>query len=268
MKIQKINENQIRCELTKEDLAERQIRLSELAYGSEKARSLFRDMMVQANKECGFSNDAGIPLMIEAIPTSGNSLTVVITKVEDPEELDTRFARFSPTEEVADDATQPPVEGADDIIDMFHKLIDAKKSEGSKKAPAPEDIEGAKAPKAPQRNSRRKNDAAEGTAAPGSVHFTRVFRFRTLDDVIAASAALAPIFKGQSSLYHTSGKDTYMLVVRQAGEPETFNRVCNILSEYGSGMQSSASSEAYLHEHGAAVEEGDAVEKLASLVAD
>ena len=94
MKIQKINVNQIRCELTKEDLAERQIRLSELAYGSEKARSLFRDMMVQANKECGFSNDAGIPLMIEAIPTSGNSLTVVITKVEDPEELDTRFARF------------------------------------------------------------------------------------------------------------------------------------------------------------------------------
>ena len=95
-----------------------------------------------------------------------------------------------------------------------------------------------------------------------------MFRFRTLDDVIAASAALAPIFKGQSSLYHTSGKDTYMLVVRQAGEPETFNRVCNILSEYGSGMQSSASSEAYLHEHGAAVEEGDAVEKLASLVAN
>lgn len=38
MKIEKINENQIRCTLTKSDLEERHIRLSELAYGSEKAK--------------------------------------------------------------------------------------------------------------------------------------------------------------------------------------------------------------------------------------
>ena len=35
MKIEKVNENQIRCTLTREDLAERQIKLSELAYGTE-----------------------------------------------------------------------------------------------------------------------------------------------------------------------------------------------------------------------------------------
>ena len=49
MKIEKINENQIRCTLTKSDLEERHIRLSELAYGSAKAKDLFRDMMQQAN---------------------------------------------------------------------------------------------------------------------------------------------------------------------------------------------------------------------------
>ena len=49
MKIEKINENQIRCTLTRADLEERQIRLSELAYGSDKAKTLFRDMMQQAN---------------------------------------------------------------------------------------------------------------------------------------------------------------------------------------------------------------------------
>lgn len=38
MKIEKVNENQIRCTLTREDLAERQIKLSELAYGTEKAK--------------------------------------------------------------------------------------------------------------------------------------------------------------------------------------------------------------------------------------
>ena len=42
MKIEKINDNQIRCTLTRADLADRQLKLSELAYGSEKAKSLFQ----------------------------------------------------------------------------------------------------------------------------------------------------------------------------------------------------------------------------------
>ena len=43
MKIEKISDNQIRCTLTRADLADRQLQLSELAYGTEKAKSLFRD---------------------------------------------------------------------------------------------------------------------------------------------------------------------------------------------------------------------------------
>lgn len=39
MKIEKVSDNQIRCTLTREDLAERQIKLSELAYGTEKAEA-------------------------------------------------------------------------------------------------------------------------------------------------------------------------------------------------------------------------------------
>ena len=69
MKIERINDNQIRCTLTKKDLADRQIKLSELAYGTEKAKALFRDMMQQASFECGFDAE-DIPLMIEAIPIS------------------------------------------------------------------------------------------------------------------------------------------------------------------------------------------------------
>lgn len=41
MKIEKINDNQIRCTLTRADLADRQLKLSELAYGSEKAKITF-----------------------------------------------------------------------------------------------------------------------------------------------------------------------------------------------------------------------------------
>ena len=45
MKIEKVNENQIRCTLTREDLADRQLKLSELAYGTEKAKLLFLSLI-------------------------------------------------------------------------------------------------------------------------------------------------------------------------------------------------------------------------------
>ena len=96
MKIEKISDNQIRFTLTGEDLAARQIKLSELAYGTEKARNLFREMMQQAASQVGFEAD-NIPLMIEAIPMSEGSIVLVVTKVENPEELDTRFSGFAPS---------------------------------------------------------------------------------------------------------------------------------------------------------------------------
>ena len=49
MKIEKINENQIRCTLTKTDLADRELKISELAYGSEKAKTLFKDKIGRAH---------------------------------------------------------------------------------------------------------------------------------------------------------------------------------------------------------------------------
>lgn len=43
-------------------------------------------MMQQASFDFGFEAE-DLPLMIEAIPSSGDSIVLIITKVEDPEEL-------------------------------------------------------------------------------------------------------------------------------------------------------------------------------------
>lgn len=91
MKIEKVNSNQIKCFLNKGDLVSRQIKVSELAYGTEKAQELFRDMMDQASNEFGFDVD-NTPLMIEAVPLSADSIMLIITKVENPEELEDRFS--------------------------------------------------------------------------------------------------------------------------------------------------------------------------------
>ena len=95
MKLERISENQIRCTLTRSDLAERELKISELAYGTEKAKALFREMMVQASDELGFEAD-NIPLIIEAVPVSNECIMLIVTKVEDPEELDTPSSHLLP----------------------------------------------------------------------------------------------------------------------------------------------------------------------------
>ena len=148
MKIEKVNENQIRCTLTKQDLADRQINLRELAYGSEKAKGLFHDMIQQANYEFGFDVSDN-PLMVEAIPLSSESLVLLITKVEYPEELDTRFSQFTEggdEEELFSNmgaAGNVERKGADDILELFQKIREAKaspESENAQQTEAPEEV--------------------------------------------------------------------------------------------------------------------------------
>ena len=95
MRIEKVNEHQIRCTLTREDLATRELKISELAYGTEKAKTLFRDMMRQAAYECGFEAE-DIPLMIEAIPLNSECIVLIITKVEDSRGTGYAFFQIRP----------------------------------------------------------------------------------------------------------------------------------------------------------------------------
>ena len=234
MKIEKINDNQIRCTLTREDLENHQIRISELAYGTEKAKKLFRDMMQQAQIQFGFEAD-NIPLMIEAIPVSTESIILIITKVEDPEELDTRFSKFAPFR--GNDKTDTlQLDGADNIIDIFQKLYEAKmKSTQTKDG------------KSAQNTGAKEND---DTQVP-DVNLIRLYEFDTLDDVIAAAHGLNGYFTGANTLYKDPADELYKLVLHQSSlSPEDFNRVCNILTEYGQGKAFSLSGEAYLTEHG------------------
>ena len=174
MKIEKLNENQIRCTLTHADLAARHLKLSELAYGTEKAKSLFRDMMQQASFDFGFEAE-DLPLMIEAIPSSGDSIVLIITKVEDPEELDTRFSKFtqsmdseaSPTEQLE------KLEGAEDFLNLLNKVKEAAA-----------DIKPASKP--------------QEEPAPLNV---RLFSFNHIDLVIQAAHLLAPAYHGSNTLY-------------------------------------------------------------------
>lgn len=250
MKIEKINENQIRCILTREDLETHQIRISELAYGTDKAKKLFRDMMQQAQIQFGFEAD-NIPLMIEAIPVNMDSIILIITKVEDPEELDVRFSKFAPSHGAGDSMESLQFDGADNIIDMIHRLLDAQ----LKNLPRKQQTSASPQPK---------SDEASPEEAP-SVNLVRLYTFPKLDDVIAASHGLNGFFSGENNLYKDAVNNSYQLVLRQSScTAEEFNKVCNILSEYGRGRAFSQAGEAHLQEQEELITR-DALQQLAQL---
>ena len=73
-------------------------------------------------------------------------------------------------------------------------------------------------------------------------------------------------FTGSNSLYKNRADANYQLVLHQSGcKPEEFNKVCNILSEYGRQESFSLAAEAFLLEHGNAMVKENALQELASL---
>lgn len=271
MKIEKVNDHQIRCTLTKADLADRELKISELAYGTEKAKNLFRDMMQQASYEFGFDAD-DIPLMIEAIPLNSECIVLVITKVEDPEELDTRFSKFAPSatdddddEEYDDTITgmlQSISDGADDVLDLFRKIHDGSIADTiANTMDALTDLG--------KQGSKQNGNNKSGNSAVKPMQeldLTRVYVFDSLNQVTRLAHILDKHYAGRNSLYKNEKQSNYMLVVTQSEHtPEEFNKICNMLSEYGSPEKFAAASETYMEEHFEAVIKDKAVQVLAKI---
>ena len=94
----------------------------------------------------------------------------------------------------------------------------------------------------------------------------REYTFPTLDAVIDAAHGLNNFFTGESALYKDAQNGSYSLILHQAEtSPEDFNKVCNMLSEYGKGHSSSPAKEAFLMEHGGCMIPEAALNKLAQI---
>lgn len=243
MKIEKINENQIRCTLTKHDLADRELKISELAYGSEKAKLLFRDMMEQASYECGFEAD-DIPLMIEAVPINAECIVLTITKVEDPEELDTRFSKFAPSVHEDSLGESDSEDITDEVMSLFQKVQDAQDSLLGGIA-RPDD-----ASPVHQKSAGAKLPGSEAAVMPIDEPLSRVYRFLTLNHVIRLAHVVSDMELCANSLYKDPSSGEYRLIIHSGhAAVQEFNRLCNILSEYGYYLKNSAKGDAYLKEH-------------------
>ncbi len=252
MRIERISDNQIRCTLTKNDLMERHLKISELAYGSEKAKELFRDMMEQASVDFGFEAD-DIPIMIEAIPTNRDSIVLIITKVEDPEEFEEKFSNFTPGsadyendlmsgEDLPDDPSQIP----EDLINCFDQIgdlvegSDNDSEDDSTFIPLRDTLQPAKKKK---KASKRKNRVTT------PIDTSRAYSFESLEEIIDVAHIVGDHYQGKNTVWKDESNNRYYLYLTKAGRLSDFKRTCDTISEYGDSEKVSFATTEYYDEH-------------------
>ena len=233
MKLERINENKIRCILTSGDLSSRQIMLGELAYGSDKAKALFRDMMDLAAEELGFETD-DMPIVVEAVPMENGSIVLTISKVDNPEELDARFSRFTPYANAAEEET------------------DEEESPSLWQAACEYDI-----------------DDNETTGIFSSEEQDMaVFEFASLSDVTKMSNHLPDTFTCLNTLCkNPRSGHFYLIVIRPAAREQDYLLLCRLASEYGRMYRTSSVRKLFAHirEHYTLIIRDYAVQRLRGL---
>lgn len=234
MRIEKINDNQIRCTLFASDLESRELKLSELAYGTEKAKNLFHDMIEQADKEFGFQANE-MPLMIEAIPVSVDCIILVITRVDNPDELDEKFASFAPLNgdfKNDDSDFDSPKEISEELVSYMDKIV---KSAQPDFVPMSESLQSSK----------------KDNAKLPNVRTNETFTFSSWDtasDAARKCMIVNPI-SITSKLFKNSDSEYILYISGDTDNYEHYKQICTILSEYGEPKKANYAVLSYLNEH-------------------
>jgi len=236
MRIEKINSNQIKCVLDKDELLKRHINVSELAYGSDKAQELFKDMMQQASFEFGFESGSA-PLMIEAVPLSSDGIMLIITKVDNPEDLDEKYTGITmPSARTFKKKEEE--DGEEEITDYDLDLL--------------EDME-----------PELEDDDDDPKASDNTISAFFVYAFNALDDLSDVARSL-DFFKVTSDrVYKTSDTKQYLLSIQTDYVSKADCKVIRgKLSEYGEAVQCRKSKLNYFDEHYDIIVKDGAISKL------
>lgn len=233
MQIERISDNQIKCTLTEDDLRMRHLSVKDPSYGLESATALFHEMLDQASSRFDFPVEDN-PITIDAIPTQSGGLVLIITRLENADELDPHFARFSESPEEAPKEYKDTSESADEILE---KLPDSRK-------PLPQ-------------------TAKAVSEDPDENDHVRIYHFDSLDQVIELAIFLKNIYSGSNSLFKAPDEDGYYLSMHSSWHtPEEFNQICNMMAEFAAVKSTRASREAYMAEHYKCLSKDTALQRL------
>ena len=145
--------------------------------------------------------------------------------------------------------------GVDDIVELISRIHEARKAARAAKKDAigPEDISGPLT-----------SVSADEEEDPKEVYeLSRFFLFRQLDVLIRAAHVIDPSYEGSSSLYKNPDDGNYYLILRKENTPpELFNKVCNVLTEYGLAVDYMPGIRELFDEHMEVLAAGHALQQL------
>ena len=148
------------------------------------------------------------------------------------------------------------LDGAEDFLDILRQMKEAVSQ-------LPENPEALA--DTPVQEQAPASEAKEAAPAEPSVPPVRLFSFSRLDSVIHASHFLVEMYDGPNTLYKDEAENMYILTLAQGEHPSSdFNRICNMLSEYGSPEQGGGISLAFLEEHCDMILAKNAIQTLTS----
>ena len=99
-----------------------------------------------------------------------------------------------------------------------------------------------------------------------SGNYARMFRFDSLDDVITAARIIAPCYKGVNYLYKDAEGRFHLIVTMANEDPVVYNKVVNMLTEFGSREPLSHETTSFMDEHDNIVLKENALQRLAGLI--
>ncbi len=254
MRFEKINENKLKIELSREDLLERNIKLSDIAFGAENSRQVLHEIMAQAFEELEFEAD-NKPLVIEAVPTSGFSINIFITKIKDEAEFEENMNKVSQQGDKNFDGLKLLEKFAND----FEKLIGNSGVDGLGEMPSTK-TDNKTTGKQPQQGENQKTQSKVNDKS--ILEKTEIiYKFEALDHVIDLSKAINNDYKGKSTLYKHDDK-FYLLLNAKGYEKIDIVKLRLLLDEFGEFVSTHRVAQGFLNEHASIVVKTDVFKKL------
>lgn len=265
----KVNSFQIKCILEEEDFTSRNININDLRYGSKQTENLFKEIMADANKRFGF-NENNSPVSIEAIPLINNRLEIILTVIDEPEELDSRFSRFTPEPATASGdffAKDTRADNIDDLFNFFSKINNGNLKSDTANSKTDNSIFSY------EKYISSFNDEIYSVENNMSDHI--IFKFDSIDKIIRLSDFLNDFnsdytsdtvhFTNVINSLYKNNNDFYLICDRSFYSTDDFVKWCNIVCEYGTPVSSKGLTEEYIIEHSELLLKENALQQLSGL---
>ena len=234
MKIERLNENQLRFTVWSKDLPDEDFTIADLAGQTEKAEELIKYMMNKAKEEFGFITEEK-PIVVEAIPVNKDCIVFLVTKVEG-EEQDEKFGYIEKLKHQA-------MEMAKSLKDGTIELTDDDEADDS--------IGGVNQP----------SDEKTGKLLP-----YMIYKSKDMENFITVARMVCSFYDSDNTLYKQESDINYYLVVtHNRNTDKEFEYLCETLREFTEPYKFTYTTKYYFEEHYKTIIEKTALQTLSEL---